>query len=228
MGDRSVLGEAPDIPEIELSNRSDQQEKPALTAPRSSVLWEGHRQKPSAETAEATAPREGKAWKNLGYAGASLGTLSLVLGLSVSDRLRTNADGPDRGRTPDAPLHDPHAVRHGKNAPTDDKEWGQRLVQYRREAEEALILAIFYEREGATDKLRKCLEALARWRKAKIALHGEPRIAVADGLVISQTPEDTIERDFWDRATKAIQQLSQQLDEPPVQGASIPPAHKGK
>jgi hypothetical protein len=185
-------------------------------------------QKPSAETAEAAAPREGKSWKRLGYAGAAIVTLSLAVGLSVYDRLRTAGDGPDRGRKPVAPLHDPHAKRHGENAPADDQETGLRLAHYRREAEEALILASFYEREGAADKLRASLEALTRWRQAKIALHGEPQFTDADGLVISQTPEEKVERDFWERATKAIRRLSQQLDEPAVSGTGIAPANKGK
>jgi hypothetical protein len=204
--------------------RSDQQEKPQTARSEQDPT------PASAETAtdKVAAPRERKAWKRLGYAGAAIGTLSLAVALSVYDRLRTAGDGPDRGRKPDAPLHDPHAKLHGKNAPVDDKERGLWFAQYRREAEEALILASFFEREGETDKLRKCLEALTRWRQAKIALHGEPRFTDADGLVIHQTPEETIEKDFWERVTSAIRQLSQQLDEPAVSGTGIAPASNGK
>jgi hypothetical protein len=83
-----------------------------------------------------------------------------------------------------------------------------------------LTLASFYEHEGATDKLRKCLESLTRWRQEEIAIRGEPRFTYADGLVISRKQKETIEKDFWERVTKAIRRLSQQLDQPAVSGTA--------
>jgi hypothetical protein len=163
---------------------------------------------------KVAAPREGRAWKRLRYAGAAIGTLALTVGLSVYVRLRTVDHGPYRGGKPDAPLRDSHADAKpdGKNAPADVKDRSMRLMQYRREAEEALILASFYEHEGATEKLRKCLESLTRSRQEEIAIRGDPRFTDADGLVISRTQEETIEKDFWERVTNAIRRLSQQLD----------------
>jgi len=163
---------------------------------------------------KVAAPREGRAWKRLGYAGAAIGTLALAVGLSVYVRVKTEDHGSDRGRKPDAPLRDSHADAKpdGKDAPADDKDTSMRLMQYRREAEEALLLASFYEQEGATDKLRKCLESLKRWRQEEIAIRGEPRFTDADGLVITRTQEETIAKDFWERVTNAIRRLSQHLD----------------
>ncbi len=203
---------------------SDQQEKPQV------ARAEQNRTPASAETAteKVAASPERKAWKRLGYAGAAISTFSLAVGLGVYDRLRTAGDGPDRGRKPDAPLHDPHASHGGRNSPANDKESGLRLAHYRKEAEEALILASVYEQEGAADKLRACLEALRRWRRERIAMLGEPRFADADGLVVSRTREETIEKDFWERVTNAIRRLSQQLDEPAVSSTGSAPASKGK
>jgi hypothetical protein len=205
---------------------SDQQEKPQTARPEQNPT-PASREAPKHKVA---APRKEKAWKRLGYASAVIGTLSLAVGLSVYDRLRTAGDGLNRGRKPDAPLHGPHpdVKHHGKNALAGDKARGLRLVNYRSEAEEALILASFYEDEGATDKLRKCLEALKRWKQEEIEVHGEPRFRDVDGLVISRTHEDTIEKDFWERVTSAIRRLSHQLNEPLVSGTGITPASNGK
>jgi hypothetical protein len=165
-------------------------------------------------TENVAAPCEGRAWKRLGYAGAAIGTLALAAGLSVHVRLGTANHSPNPIRKPDAPLHDSHEDEKpdGKNAPAEDKERSMRLMQYRREAEEALILASFYEHDGAPDKLRKCLESLSRWRREEIAIRGEPRFTDADGLVLIRTQAETIEKDFWERVTNAIRRLSQQLD----------------
>ena len=186
----------------------------------------------TAETAtdKAAAPRERKAWKRLGCAGAAIGTLTLAVGLSVYYRLRTAGDSPGRGRKPDAALRNPHtdAKHPGEDTRAQDEQRSQQLSQYRSEAEESLILATLYAHEGATDKLRKWLEALTRWRQAKIAMHGEPRFKDADGLVITRTPEETIEKDFWERVTNAIGRLSQQLNEQAVSSTGIAPASKGK
>ncbi len=57
---------------------------------------------------------------------------------------------------------------------------------------------------------------------------GEPRFTDADGLVISRTREETIEKDFWERVTNAVRRLSQQLDEPAVSSIGSAPASKGK
>ena len=160
---------------------------------------------------KAKAPREGRKWKRLRYAGAALGTLALAAGLSVYLGLGTEA-GPGRGhgQKPDAPLGDSHSrAKSDEKNPLADRS--MRLMQFRREAEEALILARFYEDEGATDKLRKCLEALTRWKQEEIAIHGEPRFADADGLVTTRTQEETLEKDFWERVTSAIQRLGQRL-----------------
>jgi hypothetical protein len=184
----------------------------------------------STATDKGAAPRERKAWKHLGYAGAAIGTLTLAVGFSVYDGLRTAGNGPGRGRKPDAALRDPHtdANHRGKETRAEDGVGSLRLAQYRSEAEQALILASFYEHEGPTDKLRKCLEALTRWRQAKIAMHGEPRFTDADGLVIRRTPEETIDKDIWERVTNARRRLSQQLDEPAGSGTGIVPASTGK
>jgi hypothetical protein len=185
-------------------------------APPETARSEQDRSLASTEDAKTNvaAPREGRAWKRLGYAGAAIGTLALAASLSVYVRFGTPDLGPVRVRKPDAPLRDSHADAKpdGKNSPADDKERSMQLMQYRREAEDALLLASVYEDEGATDKLRKCLESLTRWRQEAIAIRGEPRWTDADGLVISRTQEETIEKDFWERVTKAIRRLSQQLN----------------
>jgi hypothetical protein len=177
---------------------------------------------PSTEHSEdkVAAPRGGRAWKRLRYAGAGIGTLALAVVLSVYVHSRTADRGPDRGWKPDTPLRDSDAVAkpHGKNAPADNMQRSMRLMQYRREAEEALLLAGFYEHEGATDKLRKCLESLTRWRQEVIAIRGEPRFSDADGLVSSRKQDETIAKDFWERVTNAIRRLSQRLDQPAVSG----------
>jgi hypothetical protein len=113
-------------------------------------------------------------WKRLWYAGSAIGTLSLAVGLSVYDRLRTADDGAGHGQKPDAALYDPHTdpKHRGEDTLAQDEQRSLRLAQDRREAEEALILANLYEHEGATDKLRNYFEALRRWRQAKIAMHG--------------------------------------------------------
>jgi hypothetical protein len=200
---------------------SDQQEKPQT------AQGEKNPTPPSTETPKhkVAAPREEKVWKRLGYAGAAIGMLSLAVGLSVYDRLRTAGDSSDRGRKPDAPLRGPRAdaKRDRNNEPADDKQRSLRLAYYRSQAEEALILAPFYEDEGATDKLRKCLETLRTWRRETIAMHGEPRFTDADGLVITRTQGETIEKDFWERVTNAIRRLSPQLDEPAFSGPACSP-----
>jgi hypothetical protein len=164
---------------------------------------------------KAKEPRAARTWKRPRYAGAAIGALALAVGLGFYVRLGT-AGGPGHGWKPDAPLLDSHAHPEpdGKNASADEKERSMplmRLIQLRRDAEDALILARFYDDERETDKLRKCLEALTRWKQEEIAIHGEPHFADADGLVITRTHEEAIEKDFWDRVTNAMARLSQRL-----------------
>jgi hypothetical protein len=163
---------------------------------------------------KVAACREVRTWKRLVYAGAAIAIGTLTLALSVYDRLTAAGDGTHQGWKPNVPLRDPHgdARRDRNSEPAHDKERGLRLRSYRSEAEAALRWAMFYECDGATDNLGKCLEVLKRWKQEEIAIHGEPRFTDADGLVIGRSSGETLEQDFWDRVTNAIRQLSQQLD----------------
>lgn len=135
---------------------------------------------------------------------AAIGAVGLGVALSAYGLLRPTANTEAASSTPHTPTHSKEpSLKPSKEL----------LYYYMREAEQALSLASVYINEGNTDKLRMCLSKLKQWKAMHIEMNGVPHFTQTDGLVITRSPDETIEKDRWERMNKGIQHLCQILNQ---------------
>lgn len=145
--------------------------------------------------------------------GITTGVVAAVAGTFLAYKTLSSAEESRPHSQPEAAQHDPHGnaehQSHMKLAVDtsviQEALQKKELGHFRKEAEEALLLLSFYETDGHTEKIQECLGALQKWKKA----YGNPTFSKADGLVISRSKEESVEMDFYERVTKAIDRLAQ-------------------